>query len=340
MKNVAISGYIGFGNFGDEAIFCALSSHLKDLNHNICAICNNPDKVKKEYNVSTCYFKSFFGIIKTLFKCDILISGGGSLLQNKTSNHSLFYYLFIILLAKLMQKKVIIFSQGFEPIKGEIPLFITKEILKKADFISVRDKNSYDLLSKYNIKSYLTSDPVYSLLENVNPCENKNGIIIQLRKTDNLNKNFISDLAYAISNIEGNISVFSFQDEYDREICEQFINELSKYKINANLITNKNIYETINIINNSKYIISTRLHGLIAAHALKTKCFGIVYDDKIKTLCDELKIDNIDIHNYSKNELKEKLVNFFSNNCINVNYRKYDWEILDNFLKSIQGETV
>ena len=102
MKNVAISGYIGFGNFGDEAIFCALSSHLKDLNYNICAICNNPDKVKKEYNVSTCYFKSFFRIIKTLFKCDILISGGGSLLQNKTSNHSLFYYLFIIFLAKLM----------------------------------------------------------------------------------------------------------------------------------------------------------------------------------------------------------------------------------------------
>ena len=96
MKNILVSGYIGFNNFGDEAIFYALSSHLKKLGHNISVLCNNPEQTKNNYQVKTYHYKKPLEIIKAVLKCNILISGGGSLLQNKTSNFSLFYYLFII----------------------------------------------------------------------------------------------------------------------------------------------------------------------------------------------------------------------------------------------------
>ena len=121
MKRVLVSGYIGFNNFGDEAIFYALSSHLKALGYDISALCGNVDEVRQKYGVEAHYFKDFKTILKEISKCDILISGGGSLLQNKTSNFSLFYYLGIILLAKLFNKKTIIFAQGIEPIVGKIP---------------------------------------------------------------------------------------------------------------------------------------------------------------------------------------------------------------------------
>ena len=96
MKKILVSGYIGFNNFGDEAIFYALSTHLKSLGCDISVLCANKKDVAKKYNVKTYNFKKPLQILKAIFNCNILISGGGSLLQNKTSNASLYYYLFIL----------------------------------------------------------------------------------------------------------------------------------------------------------------------------------------------------------------------------------------------------
>ena len=101
-------------------------------------LCNNKEEVSKKYDVIAYHFKKPFEIIKAILTNDILISGGGSLLQNKTSNFSLFYYLFVIFLAKICFKKVIIFSQGIEPINGKFYEFLTKSDLKIVDFICLR----------------------------------------------------------------------------------------------------------------------------------------------------------------------------------------------------------
>lgn len=333
MKNVLVSGYIGFNNFGDEAIFYALSTHLKKLGINISVLCNNKEEVKQKYNVKTYHFKKPFEIINAILKCDTLISGGGSLLQNKTSNFSLFYYLFIILLAKICAKKVIIFAQGIEPIIGKHPELITKTILKFVDFISVRDEKSKKLLKSWNINSTLVSDPAYSLAQDEKISDTKEGLIVQLRNFKGIKKEFLADLAFFISKYyQGEINVFSFQDEIDEKICLDFIEELKKYNICANYISNKSINETINLINNTKYIISTRLHGLIISSALQSKTFALSYDEKIKTLINELNLDNIDIYSYSQKELDKKLSEFFKNTHKKYTYRKFNWDIIESAL--------
>ena len=111
---ILVSGYIGFNNFGDEAIFKALRLHLKKYGCVVSAL-----SASSTYDVQTYDYKSPLAILKAILACDVLISGGGSLLQNKTSNKSLLYYLGIIFLAKLFSKKVIIFAQGIEPVEGE-----------------------------------------------------------------------------------------------------------------------------------------------------------------------------------------------------------------------------
>ena len=269
MKKVLVSGYIGFNNFGDEAIFLALSSHLKSLGYSVSALCNNKDEVKKTYDVITYNFKKPFDILKAILSNDILISGGGSLLQNKTSNFSLIYYLFIIFLAKFFNKKVIIFAQGIEPIKGKFFEFLTKNILKITNFITVRDKKSQILLNSWNIKSELVSDPAYSLVENIKINQNKKGLVVQLRSFQGIDEKFISDLAEIISKYyKGEIEVLSLQNDYDKNICLNFIEKLKQHNTKASFIPYKGIKETIDIINNTEYIISTTLHELIVSKAL------------------------------------------------------------------------
>lgn len=334
MKRVLVSGYIGFNNFGDEAIFYALSNHLKEKNVVVSALTSSKKETKEKYDVEVYNFKNPSEILKGILSCDFLFSGGGSLLQNKTSSFSLIYYLFIILLAKMFFKKVIIFAQGIEPIKGKFFEFITKTVLKTCDFISVRDLKSQELLKSWKIKSTLLSDPVYSILQDRKINENKKGLIVQLRSFEGINEKFLSDLAQSISkSYQGEIKVLSLQEEYDKNLCLEFIKKLEENNLKAEFINPKTIEETIEIINSVEFIISTRLHGLICSSALKTKSFALIYDDKIKTLCDELNLQSIEIKNYKKENLAEKLIEFFNNKTFQANpYRRFSWDYIDNIL--------
>ena len=87
-------------------------------------------------------------------------------------------------------------------------------------------------------------------------------------------------------------------------------------------------------INSAKYVISTRLHGLIIANALKSKTFAIAYDEKINTLVQELNLKSIDILKYTNDELDNKLDEFF-NHCLNEvhPYRRFEWDCIDSELK-------
>lgn len=329
MKKILVSGYIGFNNFGDEAIFKSLFNHLQN-DCEISVLSNNRNYPCKIY--------SRFDIFRAVRENDILISGGGSLLQNKTSNLSLIYYLAIIFFAKLFFKKVIIFAQGIEPIKGKFFQIITKQILKICDFISVRDEKSQKLLADWGIKSILLSDPIYSLLNEVKIKEDKKDLIIQLRDIKNLNKKFLGDLAQIIKdNYTGKITVLALQKDIDKDICQKFIIELKKKNIVANYFENDDIDETIKLINSSKYLISMRLHGLIVANALQTNSFALSYDEKIKTLVQEFNLSNIDVYNYDFEDFNNKIKEFFKdyqdNKTSRHQYRNFVWDEIDSLIK-------
>ena len=338
MKKVLVSGYIGFNNFGDEAIFYALVNHLKSLDVDVSVLCNNPDIVSKKYDIKAFHFKNFVQILKAVLSCDILYSGGGSLLQNKTSNHSLYYYLFIIILAKLCFKKVIIFSQGIEPIIGKFHEQAVKFVLKLVDYITVRDKNSQDYLKTLGIKSDLTSDPVYSLVENCKISDKKEGLVVQLRDFKGMNSIFLNELANAIKNYEGKIKVLSLQNEIDEKVCRLFTERLSLLGLKVKYVPFYSIEKVFKTLNEAEFVISTRLHGLIISNALKSKTFALVYDDKVKTLADELHLKNIDLANYTNKELNYKISDFLNNKDTKIYpFRKFDWSLTDlRLLKRVQ----
>ena len=111
MTKFVISGYIGFDNFGDEAIAKVLISHLKSLEaEKITVLSSNPLKTSKMYAVDSVNFLNFF---KPILESDVLISGGGSLLQDVTSLKSLIYYLAVIVTALVFNKKVSVSAPNF-----------------------------------------------------------------------------------------------------------------------------------------------------------------------------------------------------------------------------------
>ena len=74
MKKVLISGYYGFGNFGDDAILKLLLDKLKDCD--VTVLSSHPRKAFDEYGVHTVNTFSLDDVLKEIEYCDGLISGG------------------------------------------------------------------------------------------------------------------------------------------------------------------------------------------------------------------------------------------------------------------------
>lgn len=125
-KKVAISGYYGFKNFGDELILSILTERLKRDGADITVFTVNPEFTAQTYGVKTARTFNPIDVIKTIAATDVLISGGGSLFQDATSVKSVIYYSFVLGLAQLLGKKTIIFTGCRPPLPSDFALSCKK----------------------------------------------------------------------------------------------------------------------------------------------------------------------------------------------------------------------
>ena len=312
MKKFLISGYYGFDNFGDEAILKVLLDKLKDCE--VTVLSANPRKTFDTYGVHTVYTFSLEHVIKELARCDVLISGGGSLLQNVTSTKSLWFYGSIIQFAQLMKKEVMIFAQGIGPITGFWSNLMTKSLIKKCNYVSVRDEKSLDLMKKWKIKNAnLVCDPLYSM-EVSQPVRTQK-IGIQLRKFETLTDELFDKIVTQIKSryYSREIELLSLQDEMDVGISQVFINKLKHVdpNINVKLVSGLTNEEIINHISEYDCMIGMRFHACLVAVKYGVKTLAIAYDPKVEMLAKENGIPYLSMN--SKENNYEKAFNDMEN---------------------------
>ena len=287
-KHIAVSGYYGFDNFGDEAILNVLKKELKKNNFYITVFSKNPQKTGLNLGVNSVYTFNIKSIIKTLKNCDTLISGGGSLLQDSTSLKSLIYYIFVILCAEFFKKDVIIFAQGIGPIKNIFGRVLTQFALKKCKYITVRDEKSLFLLRSWKLNPELVSDPVWNIeTTQYNPLGR---IGIQLRSWKGLSQKFLFNLANKVVEhfSDKEIYIYSFQDTLDLDICKHFEAQLKLLKpdIKTELINAMSIDETIESFSNLDFLIGMRYHACLLALKYGIPTLALSYDAKVKKLAE------------------------------------------------------
>ncbi|MGN0017747.1 MAG: polysaccharide pyruvyl transferase CsaB [Candidatus Gastranaerophilaceae bacterium] len=332
-KKVVISGYYGADNFGDDAILETLITRLKKNNAEITVLSSNPEKTFRANGVKSLNKFDYLKVIKELFTCDILVSGGGSLLQDITSVKSLFYYLWVISVAQFFRKTVIIFAQGIGPINNKLGESWAKKLLSKCRWVSVRDDKSLFLLRGWGIRTERVCDPLFDLtLPAYTP---KNIVGIQLRSFKSVSEKLLITLAnrVAIDFADKNIEIYSFQDSNDLEICKHF--ESLLLSVNPNLKTSvifgKSTKEIINLMANLEYLIAMRFHAVLVALKYGIKTLAINYDYKVENLALEANIPALTMganedYGYMFKRLKlenrSDLMEF-------TNSKQFNWEMFD-----------
>lgn len=307
MCNILISGYYGFNNIGDESILRTVIDNLREKlpDADITVLSHDPTATEAKYGVRAAPRMSLWNILRCVWRCDLLLSGGGSLLQDATSGRSILYYLFILRLAQLLGKKTFIYSQGIGPINSPRNRRLTAHVLRRASGIVVRDEASRDLLLSIGVPGGLvqvTADPVIrvkkadtalglEILEREgcprNPDKLTVGWALKSRKASPALLEEVERCILWLREAYGADAVLIpfFQSE-DIGVCETVAARLDG---KAGCLRRKYLSEEmLSIIGCMDVLVGVRLHSLIYAAVMGVPMLGISYDPKVDSFLDSI----------------------------------------------------
>lgn len=300
-KSVIISGYFGFSNSGDDAILKALVESIRKLNPyvRISVLSKNPEETRETYKVFAIDSFNIFKLKKGIKENDMLIFGGGSLLQDTTSSRSIWYYLYVIHTALKYKKKIFIYSNGVGPINSAFNRRLSRKILDRVDYITLRDDDSLDYIREMGVKNKnvkVLSDPVFNLKEssektadnilksfNISSEEKLYGINIRQWKNSDI---LIKDLSVFIKQMSKKSYKAVFLPMHfpnDLEIINKLTGNLDNsdyYIIDKKLKAE----DMMAIIKKLDFTIAMRFHMAIYSIHQKIPVIALSYDPKTKAL--------------------------------------------------------
>lgn len=339
-KSIVLAGYYGYSNAGDDLILISLLNGFVEYLPETRVTVLNRMPASNYFAKYKCKRVNFINrynlvaILSRLIRSNALIMGGGSLLQDESGCFTIYYYFLLMFIAKGLGKKLIIFNQGIGPVKFKFNRIVLKNILLNTDLIIVRDKYSKALIEKITNKKrnvILGADPVFNCTitqKNKNDRKTKNmGFSIRNWKNSAIKKKIIGISKKLKSN---GWQSYNVPLHYPDDILN--IKGISDIKW-------KNPCQIFKVFSNFDLFVGMRLHSLIIGALNNLPVIGINYDPKIKSFCDFMDIQCLEISEVNISSIEAGITEVYSKE---IDYSgklqllkkrlKTSWEELREFL--------
>ena len=293
---VAIGGFFGCGNLGDDAILQAFieytRKHYPDMR--ILALTKKPRQDARRFGVRCFNRKNPLALASAFLSADAFFCGGGSLLQNVTGKLTLYYYLCMLRFAQLCGAMPILYAAGIGPLYGKKARSLTKKVLANSPYISLRDRESLRFLQAEGMDAaklhlgadaalFLSPPPIfrtYALLKRIDVMQNQRYACVCLKAgkyTAESRQTVIAALRILFHK-EDILPVFLPLDRGDVAI-----NKEAAHRLEGRFFLADEPSDVTAILRNAQFLISMRLHGLILATTVSLPAVGIpsVDDQKI-----------------------------------------------------------
>ncbi len=300
---IAISGYYGFGNAGDEAVLSATVSelHRRLPDADLVVLSGDVEATESVHEVCAAPRWPLGPLRRTIASADLLLSGGGSLLQDATSLRSLGYYLLTMELARRARVPYVIHAQGLGPLGGRLSRRAAAFALGRAAMVTVRDHLSLALARELGVaeeRLALTADPAFllepvdvpevdALLQGarVDPGQPLVGMVVrEWEGASEALSAFVTVGRRAREQWQARTVILPFQLPDDLEVGH----ELAALLPDAALIeAEMHPGRLLALIGRLDLLIAMRLHALIFAAAQAVAAVGVSYDPKVEALCEE-----------------------------------------------------
>ncbi|MGO4499160.1 polysaccharide pyruvyl transferase CsaB [Paenibacillus sp. 2RAB27] len=301
---IALSGYYGFDNSGDEAVLQSILFALQEqgqeqgIQIEPIVLSANPAKTTEMYGVKAYHRMKLGSLLRALRESDGLISGGGSLLQDATSSKTIPYYLAVLKIAQWLGKPTFIYSQGIGPVSRPMFYGWIRSVFKRCAFVSVRDTESADLLGRMRLpreRITVVPDPVMGLpLRECVDAALDGGASVGAVRTIGVSVRFwnedrtelealarsLQELLAARTDVLLRFLPFHLPSD---EVASQFvIDRLGDHKNRAEMVRGiTHPQDMLAQVAACDLLIGMRLHSLIYAASQFVPMVGISYDPKI-----------------------------------------------------------
>lgn len=139
---LAVAGYFGCGNLGDDAILLGFVQGISGHLYNISVLCGQPEVLMRQYGLKGVQRMDPRAVAQAIKDADALVFPGGSIFQDVSSVRSVAYYSRLVSLAKKSKKKVVLLGQGVGPLTTFLGKRFAGSAFSASDAIAVRDQAS------------------------------------------------------------------------------------------------------------------------------------------------------------------------------------------------------
>lgn len=295
--HIAVLGYYGLGNCGDEAVLSGLLHGLRELAPEVDAtvLSANPRATSQLHQVRSVH--RIRRLLPTIMACDALVAGGGSLLQDITSQRSLIYYVFALKTALALGKKVVLCGQGLGPFVRPKSRRMTASVLNRVHAITLRDPDSLELLRELGVsrpRVELCADlafllpppppaPPSTILGEAGPCV---GLALRpwnIRPDDEEAWRTAARRASLLCEALGtstrlNVRLVVMQEPWDRTLA----NLTARLSVWPTVVEpERTPLETASAFAGYRLVVAMRLHALIFAAVADVPSVALSYDPKV-----------------------------------------------------------
>lgn len=304
MRRAVLCGYYGMGNGGDEALLATLLQMLpKDVQPLVLSA--SPKATESLHQVEASDRYSIFALIKELRRSDLFIWGGGSLMQDATSARNPIYYGGLMGLAQGMGLQTVAWAQGVGPLKRKLSKWIARRAFQGCTSVSVRDRQSAQLLTDWQIESVVAPDPVWALEStpmDIYQDLPSPRVAVVLRSHPELTSCRLATITEALQKLQRHTNAYillvPFQPTQDKAIAQAICDSLNdKLPNRSQIIIQKDPRRLKGVFQGVDLVIAMRLHGLIMAAAEGCQCSAISYDPKVSYLMEDLGISGWELEN-------------------------------------------
>ncbi len=280
-RAIVLSGYYGFGNVGDDALFQAITAALLAAGTERIVVPAGPHTERLGAPAAVEFIARFDrrAIDAALRAGAGLVSGGGGLLQNATSGRSLAYYLALLAMARRRRRPFAICAQSIGPLHGWLPRQITARILRDAAAISVRDGLSADRLAALGVpreRVLVTVDPAFSLPRPAPPPRSgRPRIGLSLRATA-ATANVVAAVRAWLPQRPADAELVWLPCHDDDVAVHRAVTESGEHRAAAG------VEATMAAVASCDLLVAERLHALIFAVCCGVPAVAVDYDPKVR----------------------------------------------------------
>jgi polysaccharide pyruvyl transferase CsaB len=315
---ILIHGYYGFKNLGDELILKKIIEDIELLvpDTEIVVLSGDPPYTQNTHGIEAIDRFNINDVIDAVRRCDVIILGGGGLFNDQwplvikdifsSFGIGIAYYAVPPLIAKILGKPVFYWAHGLGPFYTDEAVKLTKWAYSLADFVTLRDEHSHDLLKTMEFpeeKLQVDIDPVYKLdvsqyinEDRINQLEipdNRLVLGVNLRPWKDRDQEIIEQLGRSLTEMyirDKNILFFLIPFDFSSNIVSDFriLKKLHGRLPDGSFMTideeKAEPGTLLSAVSRAHAVIGMRLHFLMSALKLGKPAIALNYDSKVEEM--------------------------------------------------------